>query len=743
GETQNQKLRIDSYKNNLTSFTSIGRLELDLMMNSYSLVDINNDNKIDLIINGSNANHRTVQLTNKSNFQFTLANPTIPALKITQQAWADFNLDGEMDCIVGGADFLKIFQATGTGYVLKLDSTNLKISSILTMDVSKDGKPDIILSGSKQGKEFMAMVQSSDGFKFEFIPIFAGIDGNLESGDLNNDGFFDVVCSSESQLKIFTNNTVILSPTDSIFGFRKGELKVANFNSDSLVELSFNGKTAGGSRANFIKRATGSLTYLDTAYLSTQRWGDYDRDGDLDLLQVSDSARYQVFRVLENTTTTKNQAPPAPDNCFIVNILNKTIIRWSSLALDDHTPIKSITYDLQLTSGNKTIVNPSFDIATRKRLTLSHGNQSTRNAIIIKNQPEGFNCNIQSVDNAFVGSKEVLPCSGLPPCQETVVETRQLCRGSIEKITTPEPAHWFSFKKGYLGLQFQTVPSGLTFIADHPDTLVSVIHQNGAQCAMVHAYIIQINEPQKQEEITKFVCFNSTIQLGITPGWSSVKWTFGNITSTKDTVSITVKKDMPVTVEATSANNTCKYKKIFNLKMSDFELRLENDHYVILQGESAQLGVTGGEKYEWLPNIALNNNRVANPVASPLQTTVYEVTGSDSLGCTKKAAVKIEVVNTGFLPTMFTPNGDGKNDDFKILGLSGPSEFEFIIYNREGNIVYETSNWQMASSTGWNGQKNGVTQPSGLYYWKVTGKQPNGQVLLLNGKSSGSVLLVR
>jgi gliding motility-associated-like protein len=743
GKTQNQKLRIYSYKNNLTSFTSTGRLELDIALNSYSLIDINNDNKIDLMINGFNDNHQTLQFTNQSKFQFTVATTPIPALKITQQAWADFNLDGEVDFVVGGVDFLKIFQATEAGYVLKLDSANLKISSILTMDVSKDGKPDIILSGSKQGKEFMAIVQNNGRFKFEFIPIFSGIDGNLESGDLNNDGYIDVVCSGENQLKFFTNNTSRLSPIDSVFGFHKGELKVANFDSDSLVELSFNGKTAGGARTNFIRSATGSFTYLDSANLSTQRWGDYDRDGDLDLLQVRDSAHYQVFRILENTTITKNQAPPPPESYFVVSILNKTIIYWSLVALDDHTPIKSITYDLRFVSGNKTLIDPSFDLASKKRLTPSHGNQSTRNALIIPSSPSGFVCYIQSVDNAFVGSNDLLMCHSGMGCQEAVVETKQLCRGSVEKITTSEPAHWFSFKRGYLGLQFQTVPPGLTFIADQPDTLVSVIPQNGAQCAKVHAYIIQINEPQKQEEATKYVCFNSTIQLGITPGWQSVKWTFGNETSTKDSVSITVKKDMLVLVEATTNNSACKYKKTFNLKISDFELRLESEQYIILQGESAQLGVTGGEKYEWLPNIALNNNKVANPVASPLQTTVYEVTGSDSLGCTKKATVKVEVVNTGFLPTMFTPNGDGKNDDFKILGLTAASEFEFIIYNREGNIVYETTNWQIASNTGWNGQRNGVNQPSGLYYWKVNGKLPNGQTLLLNGKNSGSVLLIR
>ncbi|MFN7603318.1 MAG: hypothetical protein ACK5R0_18170, partial [Bacteroidota bacterium] len=625
------------------------------------------------------------QLTNQSKFQFTPSSPTVPNLKITGQAWADFDLDGKMDWVVGGTNFFKIFQGTGTGYVLKLDSTNVKISSILTMDVSKDGRADLIISGTKQGQEFMAMVQNNNSFKFEFIPIFSGIDGNLESGDFNYDGFFDVVASSETHLKFFTNNTVRLSPTDSVFGFRKGELKIANFDSDSLVELSYNGRAQGGARTNFIRSGNGPSTYLDSIQLSTQRWGDYDRDGDLDLLQVKDSADYQVFQLLENRTTTKNKRPPAPDSYFNVSVLNKTIIYWSPVASDDHTPIKSMTYDLQLVSGGKTIVNPSFDLTSKQRLIPSHGNQSTRNAIIVRNLQVGFGSYVQSVDNAFVGSKKILVCSGgsggFPACQETVVENKQLCRGSIEKIITSEPAQWFSFRRGYLGLQFQTVPPGLTFLVDQPDTLVAVIPQNGAQCAKVTAYIIQVNEPQLQETVTKFACLNSTIKLGIAPGWQTVKWTFGDDTSNKDTVTITVKKDLLATVEAISGDSVCKYRKNFNLRISEFDLRLENDHYIIMQGETAQLSATGGDKFEWLPNVALSNNKIANNAASPLQTTQYEVTASDSIGCTKKAGVKVEVINTGFLPNMFTPNGDGKNDDYKILGLSGASEFEFTIYN--------------------------------------------------------------
>jgi gliding motility-associated-like protein len=744
----NQKLQVSTYKNSLTSFALSSNQELDISLNSYSIVDLNNDNKLDLVVNGFKNNHQSNQLINQSNFLFTSSVIPVAPLQITQQAWADFNQDGKMDWIVGGANFLKIFQATSAGYVNKLDTAGLKITSILTIDVSKDGKMDIIVSGNKQGKEFMTMVQNKGGFNFEYIPIIFGIDGNLETGDFNYDGFFDLVVSGNNQIKSFTNNTTRLSATDSIFGFQKGELKVANFDSDSLVELSFNGRTDTGARTNFIRNGTGTSMYLDSAQLITQRWGDFDRDGDLDLLQVRDSAGYQVFQVLENKVVFKNKRPPAPESYFVVSILNKTIIYWSLIALDDHTPIKSVTYDLQLVSAGTTLVNPQFDLNTKQRLNPSHGNQLTRNAIIVQNLSPGFDCYVQSVDNAFVGSKKILVCnggggSGFPACQETVVETRQLCKGSIEAIITPEPAHWFSFRRGYLGLQFQTVPPGLTFLVDEPDTLVSVIRQNGPECAKVNAYIIKVNQPQEKEAVNKYICINQTVKLGIAAGWQTVNWTFSNETSAKDTVTFTTKKELTVSVEASANNSACKYKKDFFIKISDFELKLDNDQYIINQGESVQLGASGGAKYEWLPNVALSNNKVANPVASPIQAIQYEVTALDSINCIKKASVKVEVINTGFLPNLFTPNGDGKNDEYKILGLNGASDFEFAIYNREGSIVYETTNWQTATSIGWNGQKGGVNQPSGLYYWKINGKQPNGQPLFLNGKNTGSVLLIR
>ena len=87
-------------------------------------------------------------------------------------------------------------------------------------------------------------------------------------------------------------------------------------------------------------------------------------------------------------------------------------------------------------------------------------------------------------------------------------------------------------------------------------------------------------------------------------------------------------------------------------------------------------------------------------------------------------------------------NNDGQNDQLKIYGLVSAQRFTFSIYDRDGALVYRTSDVLEAVQAGWDGTKNGSEQPPGVYFWKVKGEVPSGQ-LLLNGKDSGSIVLIR
>ncbi|HWK99859.1 MAG TPA: gliding motility-associated C-terminal domain-containing protein, partial [Parapedobacter sp.] len=76
------------------------------------------------------------------------------------------------------------------------------------------------------------------------------------------------------------------------------------------------------------------------------------------------------------------------------------------------------------------------------------------------------------------------------------------------------------------------------------------------------------------------------------------------------------------------------------------------------------------------------------------------------------ATVTITVVNPLKIPNVFTPNGDGRNDQFEIIGSEGFDRVEVTIVNRWGNEVYRNDDYQ----NDWSGQ--GLTE--GTYYYLIT-----------------------
>lgn len=66
-----------------------------------------------------------------------------------------------------------------------------------------------------------------------------------------------------------------------------------------------------------------------------------------------------------------------------------------------------------------------------------------------------------------------------------------------------------------------------------------------------------------------------------------------------------------------------------------------------------------------------------------------------------------------YFPTVFTPNNDGKNDQFKILGANTLTAYYLLVYNRWGRKVFETFD----HSKGWDGSFNGQLQSLETFIW--------------------------
>ena len=103
-------------------------------------------------------------------------------------------------------------------------------------------------------------------------------------------------------------------------------------------------------------------------------------------------------------------------------------------------------------------------------------------------------------------------------------------------------------------------------------------------------------------------------------------------------------------------------------------------------------------------------------------------------GCQDSAVQFINIIPfvEWFMPNAFTPTRDGINDIFIGNGvLAGSTDFNFSIWNRWGEMIFETDDY----TQGWNGRKNntGRDSPSGVYVYLLSYRTPKGNVVQLEG----------
>lgn len=124
---------------------------------------------------------------------------------------------------------------------------------------------------------------------------------------------------------------------------------------------------------------------------------------------------------------------------------------------------------------------------------------------------------------------------------------------------------------------------------------------------------------------------------------------------------------------------------------------------------SIDLTVSGGV----YPYAYLWSNSATTEDLSYLTANTYSVTVTDSNLCTASASILLDQPGTIEMPTGFTPNSDGKNDNFIIHGIEGYENNVLTIFNRWGNIVYQKENY----NNQWNGYNNkGSELPDGTYF---------------------------
>lgn len=160
----------------------------------------------------------------------------------------------------------------------------------------------------------------------------------------------------------------------------------------------------------------------------------------------------------------------------------------------------------------------------------------------------------------------------------------------------------------------------------------------------------------------------------------------------------------------------------------------------IVANQPLQLNATGGTSYTWSPATGMNDPFIANPVVTlgtQYDSMIYHVVVRTA-DCSAGDDIKVVVFKTLpdiFVPSAFTPNNDGHNDIMRPK-LVGMKQFNYFrIYNRLGQMVFNTS----TTGQGWDGNVSGVKQPVGTYVYMLQATDYTGKVL----NRKGTFVLIR
>ena len=275
-------------------------------------------------------------------------------------------------------------------------------------------------------------------------------------------------------------------------------------------------------------------------------------------------------------------------------------------------------------------------------------------------------------------------------------------------------------------------------------TTYTVVARIGGCSAQASLQVTTVPYPTAQAGPDTLVCFNTPALLTATTNGQRVQWQPASLVYNASALS-TMAKPATTTTFVLQAFDTrgCPKPGVDSITVVVLPavVATANTDTAVVTGQPLQLQASGGTRYQWQPAAYVSNAGIANPVASftsPSQGILFTLKAFNEAGCADSVRFTVRVFAgpaTVYVPTGFTPNGNGLNEVLRPV-LAGVTQLHYFrVYNRYGQLVYSTR----TPGHGWDGRINGQPQPGGAYVWALQAQDYTGRLL----KQQGTAVLIR
>ena len=402
---------------------------------------------------------------------FTDINAGLPGGMDYALAWGDYDNDGDLDIAytgyVGGNIMAKIYRNDGSDVFTEINSVmqGVWMGTLDWGDYDNDGDLDLFLYGSYEKSDDgdpLGKLYRNDGndtFTDTEIDIEDSRRGAVSLGDYDKDGYLDILASGfnisgNSFSSILNNNTdnTFTNINAGIPGFRFSSSDWGDYDNDGFLDFCISGDTYSSTYGiTKIFHNNGNNAFTDIgislpgksqSYSNTAEWGDYDNDGDLDILvpindcilrneggnnfiataigfDISGTAHWGDFdndgdldiftnnHIYLNEYQSSNNSPAIPGGLQAKVSADQVILSWNP-ATDNETPSKGLSYNVRVgtTSGGCEILSPMVDLSIEYRRAIPDmGNTCVDTFKLVKELPLGtYYWTVQTIDNGHLAS---------------------------------------------------------------------------------------------------------------------------------------------------------------------------------------------------------------------------------------------------------------------------------------------------------------------------------------------------